>query len=154
MDIKSKINSKKTRSNLKRDADGKIIPSPGRKKGVPNKITGEAKNMIALAFEGAGGLPALIKWAKKKPDIFYAQLYTKLIPMQVQGHIDATIENGDGQLLESQLVASLARAIEAARRSRDTGGVGEGRVVIIDNDATEEPVPQLVLSSKTGTKAA
>jgi hypothetical protein len=138
----------KNPKGLPKTADGKIKAGPGRGKGTPNKVTREAKEMIALAFEGAGGLPALIRWAKKKPDLFYSQLYTKLIPVTVAGTVNAKIEDGNGQLLASRMVDALCR-IQAARES----GV-RSTAVIIDNDAIEEPIPQLVVSSKTGTKAA
>lgn len=141
----------KRKSYLPKTADGKIAAGPGRPKGLPNKITAEAKTMIGLAFEGLGGLEKLIETANTSDSMrmtFYTQLYAKLIPVQIQGKIDATIE-GDGKLLADAMVDALARTIASARRVRDTGGVGEGMVVVIDNDATEEPIPQLVVSRKT-----
>lgn len=132
-----------------KDENGKVIGA-GRPKGTPNKVTAEAKTMIALAFEGMGGLDTLIETANKTDAMrmtFYTQLYAKLIPVQVQGQIDATID-GDGQFLATAMVDALTRTIASARRARDAGGAGEGMVVVIDNDAVEEPVPQLVLSRK------
>lgn len=61
---------------------------PGRPKGVPNKTTILAKDAIALAAEGLGGTERLIKWAKSAPEnerVFWGQIYTKLLPLQVTG---------------------------------------------------------------------
>lgn len=66
----------------------------GRPKGVPNKTTQLAKDAIALAAEGLGGTARLVKWAKEDPQnerVFWGQIYTKLLPLQVS--------NADGQPL-------------------------------------------------------
>lgn len=55
----------------------------GRKKGTPNKFTASAKEAIQLAFEGIGGVPALIEWAEKNRGDFY-KLYARLIPLDVR----------------------------------------------------------------------
>lgn len=60
----------------------------GRKKGVPNKVTTIAKDAIAAAAEGLGGTERLIKWAKEDAQnerLFWGQIYTKLLPLQVAG---------------------------------------------------------------------
>lgn len=54
----------------------------GRKEGTPNKTTREAKEAIELAFVGMGGVAALTKWAKQNPDVFYASVWPKLLPVQ------------------------------------------------------------------------
>ena len=57
--------------------DGKRLPpnaGKGRKRGVPNKITGDLKAMIAGALEGAGGQEYLTRQAKKNPNAFLALL--------------------------------------------------------------------------------
>jgi hypothetical protein len=61
----------------------------GRKKGVPNKLTRAAKEAFGLAFEGIGGVPALIKWGKANRTEFY-KLYARLIPTE------AHVSNPDG----------------------------------------------------------
>ena len=65
----------------------------GRKKGVQNKTTRLAKQAIHDAFEELGGMEALVEWAKKDDDnikVFYAQIWPKIIPLQVEadGQID------------------------------------------------------------------
>lgn len=60
----------------------------GRPKGSKNKTTTIAKEAIALAAEGVGGTDRLIAWVKEGPDnerIFWSQMYTKLLPHQVEG---------------------------------------------------------------------
>jgi hypothetical protein len=54
----------------------------GRTKGVPNKLTVEAKEAFRLAAEGAGGVEALTAFAKKEPKVFWP-LYARLIPLDV-----------------------------------------------------------------------
>jgi hypothetical protein len=53
----------------------------GRKKGTPNKSTALVKEALELAFDGIGGVPALIAWAKREPTEFY-KLFSKLLPQQ------------------------------------------------------------------------
>jgi hypothetical protein len=60
----------------------------GRKHGTPNKVTHAAKSAIEVAAEGLGGSQRLIAWAKESPAnerIFWGQIYTKLLPLQVTG---------------------------------------------------------------------
>jgi hypothetical protein len=133
------------KNNLPRDKDGKIIKTKGRAKGTTNKITREVKEAIALAFEGIGGLDRLIKWADKNPSIFYTQLYTKLIPVTLLGHVNATVESGDdaGQFLEHLLNRIIAERKQSAELP-----------VVVDVEPERDPVPQLVVSRKTGSEAA
>lgn len=65
--------------------------SPGRPKGIPNKTTQIAKDAIALAAERLGGVDRLVDWAKEDPAnerAFWATIYPKLLPLQVQGSGD------------------------------------------------------------------
>lgn len=60
----------------------------GRPKGSPNKVGKEAKEVIASAAEGLGGLQRLIDWAKADPQnekAFWASIYPKLLPLTVAG---------------------------------------------------------------------
>src|SRR5687767_4544668 len=66
----------------------------GRPAGVPNKVTGVAKSAIETAAEGLGGAPRLIAWAKEDPlneRVFWSQIYTKLLPLQVSGDPDSPL---------------------------------------------------------------
>jgi hypothetical protein len=60
----------------------------GRPKGVPNKLTTAAKEAIELAAEGLGGALRLEAWVREDPQnerVFWSQIYTKLLPLQVTG---------------------------------------------------------------------
>lgn len=62
-------------------------PGPGRPKGVRNKTTRLAKEAIAYAAEGLGGADRLVKWAKEDAQnerVFWSQIYTKLLPLQME----------------------------------------------------------------------
>lgn len=62
--------------------------SPGRPKGVPNKITQTAKDAIASAAEALGGADRLVAWAQEDPaneKAFWTAIYPKLLPLQVTG---------------------------------------------------------------------
>ena len=65
--------------------------NPGKPKGAVSKTTKTAKEAIALAAEGLGGVNRLIDWAKEDPAnerAFWASIYPKLIPVQIAGDDD------------------------------------------------------------------
>ena len=66
------------------------LPNAGRKKGTPNKSTVLVKSVLAEAFEGIGGVPALIKWAEDNQTEFY-KLFVKLLPVQVDANVAGSI---------------------------------------------------------------
>lgn len=59
-------------------------PGAGRRKGSPNKITGELKDMILQALTDCGGVSYLSRQAEKNPNAFLT-LIGKVLPMQVTG---------------------------------------------------------------------
>jgi len=66
----------------------------GRPKGSANKVGKEAKEIIAAAAEGLGGLDRLVSWAKEEPAnerAFWATIYPKLLPLTVAGDPDAPL---------------------------------------------------------------
>ena len=76
----------------------------GRPKGSPNRIGKEAKEVIAAAAEGLGGLERLVEWAKADPQnerAFWSSIYPKLLPLTVGG----TGENGE------HLIRAIERTI-------------------------------------------
>jgi len=92
----------------------------GRPKGSPNKITRQAKDMIAAAAEGLGGLDRLIEWAKESPDnerAFWMSIYPKLVPLQVNGTHDVSVVDRTEQLRRAK---EEVRAIFGER----AGGLG------------------------------
>ncbi|MHC9085351.1 hypothetical protein ACYX7E_09965 [Luteimonas sp. RIT-PG2_3] len=63
----------------------------GRPKGSKNKVTAEAKAVIAAAAEELGGQKRLVTWAKADPlneRAFWATIYPKLLPLTVAGDKD------------------------------------------------------------------
>lgn len=56
----------------------------GRKKGTPNKVTGELKEMILGALSDVGGREYLKAQAKTNPNAFLV-LVGKVLPYQVTG---------------------------------------------------------------------
>jgi hypothetical protein len=56
----------------------------GRKKGIPNKVTAQLKDMILGALDDAGGQAYLTEQAKACPAAFMA-LLGKVLPLQVTG---------------------------------------------------------------------
>lgn len=77
----------------------KLVPSAarkppnagkGRKKGIPNKFTGEVKQMILDALGEAGGVDYLVKQAKNNPGPFLT-LVGKVLPLQITGPADGAI---------------------------------------------------------------
>ena len=62
----------------------------GRPKGSINKTTASAKEAISAAFEGLGGVPALLNWARqeKNQGIFYGNIWTKILPHEITGGIE------------------------------------------------------------------
>ena len=63
----------------------------GRKKGSANKTTVKVREAMELAFEGIGGVPALVEWAQKNQTEFY-KLFAKLLPVQVEASVDGKLD--------------------------------------------------------------
>jgi hypothetical protein len=60
----------------------------GRKKGVSNKLTTGAKEVIAQVAENIGGVARMTKWVRETKEnerAFWTSIYTKLLPLQVAG---------------------------------------------------------------------
>jgi hypothetical protein len=84
----------------------------GRPKGTPNKMTMQAKEAISYAAEGLGGAERLVEWAKEDPQnekVFWAQIYPKLLPLQVTGN--------NGGPIQTQTVLEI---VGIANQSRDS----------------------------------
>ena len=62
----------------------------GRPKGVPNKTTGQLKEMILQALAGAGGVAYLQTQASKNPNAFLS-LVGRVLPLQVSSDPDAPL---------------------------------------------------------------
>lgn len=60
----------------------------GRPKGVPNKVSGNAKENIQAVFLRLGGTSRMAEWAEENPTDFY-KIYARLIPTDVKLSGDA-----------------------------------------------------------------
>jgi len=56
----------------------------GRKRGTPNKLTGQVKEMILAALDEVGGADYLVKQASENPVAFMG-LVGKVLPMTISG---------------------------------------------------------------------
>ena len=77
--------------------------SPGRPKGVPNKVSRIAKEAIADVFEELGGVAAMAIWASENQTSFY-NMYSKLLPIQLNG------AGENGEHLISNITINLVKA--------------------------------------------
>ena len=66
-------------------------PPGGSRKGIPNKITAELKDMIRQALDQAGGVDYLTKQANENPSAFLS-LVGKTLPKEVTGKDGGPIE--------------------------------------------------------------
>jgi hypothetical protein len=103
-----------------RTPDGRVKAGPGRRKGVPNALSGQAKANIAAVFDRLGGIDEMVRWAEAHTTEFYVRVYPRLLPLQVQGAL-AHVQK------DEQSAAALERilsGIVASRQKsdRDQGG--------------------------------
>lgn len=87
----------------------------GRRKGVPNKMTRQLKEMILEALDNAGGVEYLAAQAEENPTAFLT-LVGKVLPLQLQGDKDNPIAFAD-VTEDAQRVASMIN--DLARRSAE-----------------------------------
>ena len=106
--------------------------APGRLPGFPNKTTVSVKAALEAAFQGLGGVPALIAWAEKEPAEFY-RLWGKLLPRNV------TIEGG------AQLGIVILPPLGSATATA-TASISPAEAVEV-LEATVTPLPSLAPSS-------
>jgi hypothetical protein len=67
----------------------------GRKRGVPNKLTTGAKEVIAQVAENVGGVARMTKWVRESKEnerVFWSSIYIKLLPLQVAADQDNSIQ--------------------------------------------------------------
>jgi hypothetical protein len=78
------------------------------------ELTGDAKRMFALAFDGMGGLQKLTAWAKSHPRDFYCQIYSKLLPFTLTADVDVSVKEDD-ESVRDKFVEVLTRLAETRR---------------------------------------
>jgi len=54
----------------------------GRKSQTQNVMSGKVKQNIIAVFEGLGGWEQMLAWAREHQDMFYGQIYPKLLPTE------------------------------------------------------------------------
>lgn len=82
----------------------------GRKKGVPNKLTRDLKEMILGALDKAGGVDYLVKQASASPSAFLT-LVGKVLPLQVTGKDGAPIEVRTNEMTPEQRRDEIKRLL-------------------------------------------
>lgn len=107
------MNSKQVKSAAKRMPPN---AGKGRKAGSMNKTTVAIKEALMAAFEGVGGVAALIEWGKANPTPFY-QTWVKLLPSEINAKLE--IENVTAEERNSRVIAIL----DAARARRDSRSI-------------------------------
>ena len=85
----------------------------GRTKGTPNRVSATARGNVIAAFDGIGGVPALVEWAKANKTDFY-RLYARLLPVEshIGGPDGGAVEidlAGAEEMLMQRLLPELAR---------------------------------------------
>ena len=65
---------------------GEKPENSGRTKGVKNKRTMAVAEALQAAFDGIGGVEALIKYAKTDTEGFY-RLWVKMLPQQIKADV-------------------------------------------------------------------
>ncbi len=117
------------------------------------KLTPEARDAIALAFEGMGGLKKLIAWAKSHQAVFYTQLYSKLIPMQLQGQVSVEVDISAAAAIEHTLNALIEQRKEDA--SSITNMMRDANGPIIDvTPNPREPIDDATVVRPSFSRAA
>jgi hypothetical protein len=79
----------------------------GRTKGTPNKATADVKAALCRAFDGLGGVPALIDWGRTNPTEFY-RLWARLLPQDMKAQLSANVHVD----LHAQIQAARLRVIK------------------------------------------
>jgi hypothetical protein len=89
----------------------------GRRKGVPNKLTSGAKEVIAQVAVNIGGVARMTKWVRESKEnerAFWTNIYTKLLPLQVAGDKDNPLSVINR--IERHIVDNPTRCIESNER--------------------------------------
>ena len=87
----------------------------GSRKGKPNKITKDMKEILHLAFERAGGVDYLVRQSKEEPKAFMA-LLARIVPAQVAVSIHHQFDLGEAM----QIAANNAKRLNAQRDTPKT----------------------------------
>jgi hypothetical protein len=109
----------------------------GRKRGVPNKLTTGAKEVIAQVAENVGGVARMTKWvleSKENERVFWSSIYIKLLPLQVAE------DNPIHQVhkIEHVIVDPKKRDDDVANPNSPSPSIREGRHTAADRQRCAE----------------
>ena len=108
----------------------------GRKKGTPNKVSATMAEAIMDAFRELGDVKGLVDWVKankgKHKPTFYANMATRLIPVQLTGEGGGPIDINQRTTLSHNIMA-------AAGAVRGNGHDKTPDALTSRNTATEVP---------------
>jgi hypothetical protein len=85
----------------------------GRKPGAPNKMTVAARDAIAIAADRIGGVDRLVRWIEQSPRnerLYWTQMYTRLLPMQINTKVERT-DTAVYKTVEEFRVALIERGV-------------------------------------------
>lgn len=107
----------------------KGVKTGGRKKGTPNKITGELKEMILGALDEVGGREYLVRQANENPSAFLT-LVGKILPHQLaaggDGGLTVVIDRSCGGVVPVSAAPAIPLLADASGRSFRPGRGGNG----------------------------
>jgi hypothetical protein len=138
-------------SNLPRGADGKLLHGGGRKPGTPNKVGRESKINITEVFDLLGGAVGMAKWArssKERLDMFYHDIYPRLLPVQVNA--ETTNDRYRDVTSEREALGRLLLGAISARNKPEPERVP----LLINVDPVRDTEPRLVVPVERASKAA
>lgn len=97
----------------------------GRTRGTPNRVSATARDNIIAAFDGMGGVPALVDWARANPSDFY-RIYARLLPIESHIHApnESTSEVDLGRAKEI-LLGKLCLALDTGSTDGSANGSAE-----------------------------
>lgn len=67
-------------------------PKGGSRKGIPNKVTKELKEMILGALDKAGGEDYLLRQARKRNPAPFLNLIAKVLPTTIKADVTANVK--------------------------------------------------------------
>lgn len=82
-------------------------PKGGSRKGIPNKITSEVREMIRRALDDAGGVEYLVSVSRSHPQAFLA-LVSKIVPAEVSITADVSHRDAAAEAVASMMTALFA----------------------------------------------
>jgi hypothetical protein len=133
-------------SNLPKDENGKIMAGPHARPGTNTVVVRLVKKDIVKAFEALGGVPALVKWAKKNDRnmyAFYVHIWPRLLAAQALDEAAEKISKRPQIVsIENVIVdpveGSRARIVSNSSASRDVSREADDAELVIRDGISEQ----------------